>query len=195
MRWATGGGDIGRGQVLFAALYLLSQALALGLTISAGAVPPAFLPLLAASKRLHSIYVLRLFNDCWSATMVRQRRETVRSPSFPQPPSHPHASLSIFSSISLSPFQAYAAAALFLTGHVSTAILAFSAAVSVKMSALLFGPPVLVAALRWSSPRAVSLGVAAGAALQVALAAPFLAAQPWSYAARAFELSRAFLYT
>jgi len=62
------------------------------------------------------------------------------------------------------------------------------------MSALLFGPPVLVAALRWSTPSAVTAGVAAGAALQVALAAPFLAAAPLSYAARAFELSRAFLY-
>ena len=73
LRALTGGGDIGRGQVLFAGLYLLSQAVALGLTIAARAVPPAALPLLAASKRLHSIYVLRLFNDCWSATLVRER--------------------------------------------------------------------------------------------------------------------------
>ena len=79
LRALTGGGDIGRGQVLFAGLYLLSQAVALGLTIAARAVPPAALPLLAASKRLHSIYVLRLFNDCWSATLVREsERESER---------------------------------------------------------------------------------------------------------------------
>jgi alpha-1,3-mannosyltransferase len=90
--------------------------------------------------------------------------------------------------------QAYLAAALFLAGRVSTSIIAFSAAVSVKMSALLFGPPMLVACLRWATPRAVGVGVLGGGALQVALASPFLAAAPWSYAARAFELSRAFLY-
>ena len=90
--------------------------------------------------------------------------------------------------------QAYLATALFLAGRVSTSIIAFSAAVSIKMSALLFGPPMLVACARWASPRSVGLGVLCGAALQAALASPFLAAAPWGYASRAFELSRAFMY-
>lgn len=36
----------------------------------------------------------------------------------------------------------------------------------------------------------VARGVAGGVALQLALAAPFLAAHPWSYVSRAFEFSR-----
>jgi hypothetical protein len=70
LRALTRGGSIAAAQWVAAGLYLVSQALALGLTIASRGVPPAALPLLAASKRLHSIYVLRLFNDCWSATLV-----------------------------------------------------------------------------------------------------------------------------
>lgn len=53
-------------QVLFAALYLGTQALVMLLYARSAAVPPYVHALLALSKRVHSIYVLRLFNDCWT---------------------------------------------------------------------------------------------------------------------------------
>lgn len=52
-------------QIIFAGLYLASQAVVMALYIRAGTMPPWSLVLLCASRRLHSIFVLRLFNDCW----------------------------------------------------------------------------------------------------------------------------------
>ena len=56
------GRDILHGQILFAILYIHALAIVL-ICYSRARVPPYVLPLLVLSKRLHSIYVLRLFND------------------------------------------------------------------------------------------------------------------------------------
>lgn len=53
-------------QVLFAGVYLLTQAVVMLLYVQSGAMPPYIHAILTLSKRLHSIYVLRLFNDCWT---------------------------------------------------------------------------------------------------------------------------------
>ena len=75
-------------------------------------LPPLALPLLCLSKRLHSIYILRLFNDGPAMLL------------------------------------AYCATALLVTHHWVPAIVAFSAAVSVKMNVLLMAPSVLLIVLK-----------------------------------------------
>ncbi|KAJ5656370.1 hypothetical protein N7507_008320 [Penicillium longicatenatum] len=56
------GRDILTGQILFAGIYLSTLVLVLGCYRKTGA-PPYLFPLLVLSKRLHSIFMLRMFND------------------------------------------------------------------------------------------------------------------------------------
>mmetsp|Transcript_9287 Transcript_9287/g.27894 ORF Transcript_9287/g.27894 Transcript_9287/m.27894 type:complete len:435 (+) Transcript_9287:281-1585(+) len=63
LRRVTRDGEIPTAQLWFAALYLLTQAGVMALYIYAQIVPPWALVLLCASKRIHSIWLLRLFND------------------------------------------------------------------------------------------------------------------------------------
>lgn len=53
-------------QVVFAVLYLATQGVVMLIYAQTRAVPPWSLALLCLSRRLHSIYLLRLFNDCWA---------------------------------------------------------------------------------------------------------------------------------
>lgn len=60
------GQDIRLAQIIYAGLYLATLALVFSSYRRAGA-PPWLLAPLILSKRLHSIFLLRLFNDCWVA--------------------------------------------------------------------------------------------------------------------------------
>ncbi|RMZ88743.1 hypothetical protein DV736_g4024, partial [Chaetothyriales sp. CBS 134916] len=60
------GKDILRGQVLFALLYLATLGVVFACYRRVDAPPWLLLPLVL-SKRLHSIFLLRMFNDCWAA--------------------------------------------------------------------------------------------------------------------------------
>ena len=65
LRYLTAGGlDIRQGQYIFAIFYLVVLALVMFLYRSGNKVPIYIWPLLMLSKRIHSIFVLRLFNDC-----------------------------------------------------------------------------------------------------------------------------------
>ncbi|KAI9370602.1 glycosyltransferase [Aspergillus egyptiacus] len=56
------GQDIVFGQIIFAFLYLLTLTVVMACYRRSGA-PPYLFPLLVLSKRLHSVYMLRMFND------------------------------------------------------------------------------------------------------------------------------------
>lgn len=60
------GTSIFKAQILFTCLYLVTLALVLSCYRKAGAPPYLLIPLVL-SKRLHSIFLLRLFNDGWAA--------------------------------------------------------------------------------------------------------------------------------
>ncbi|KAF2010061.1 glycosyltransferase family 58 protein [Aaosphaeria arxii CBS 175.79] len=59
------GRDIQMAQYLFALVYLFTLAIVMQ-CYRAAKVPPYVFPLLILSKRLHSIFMLRLFNDCFA---------------------------------------------------------------------------------------------------------------------------------
>ncbi|KAH6660441.1 glycosyltransferase [Truncatella angustata] len=63
------GKDIFRAQQIFAVLYMITLAVVM-LCYWRAKVPPYVFPLLIASKRLHSIFVLRCFNDCFATLFL-----------------------------------------------------------------------------------------------------------------------------
>ncbi|CUS14303.1 unnamed protein product [Tuber aestivum] len=64
-----GGADVGLGQWVFMGVYLVTLGI-VGLCYREARAPPYLLPFLILSKRLHSIYMLRLFNDPFSILLL-----------------------------------------------------------------------------------------------------------------------------
>ncbi|KAF2672422.1 Lethal(2)neighbour of Tid protein [Microthyrium microscopicum] len=66
----TGEGEnILLGQIIFAGLYLTTLSVVMSCYRNAKA-PPYIFPLLVMSKRLHSIFMLRMFNDCFTVLFM-----------------------------------------------------------------------------------------------------------------------------
>ncbi|KAF8955451.1 glycosyltransferase family 58 protein [Flammula alnicola] len=65
------GKDIRLAQQIYGVLYLITLVLSCGIYRSAGSIPNWIILLLPLSKRLHAIFALRLFNDCWSVAAVQ----------------------------------------------------------------------------------------------------------------------------
>ncbi|CDO72863.1 hypothetical protein BN946_scf185002.g48 [Trametes cinnabarina] len=65
------GTNLWKAQEIYAVLYLASLALTAAVYRVAGNIPNWTLLLLPLSKRIHSIYVLRLFNDCWAVVAAQ----------------------------------------------------------------------------------------------------------------------------
>lgn len=163
------GTSIDKAQLFFLGLYLTTLAVVLTIYVRVK-VPPFLLPFLMLSKRLHSIYLLRLFNDCFSvlfaaiAVLIITLRPTKRTP--------------------------------YLKATLAASALFFSLAVSVKMSALLFLPGAAIVYLQdlGSVWQCIHVLFVPFVAPQVILALPFAKDYPQSYLSRAFEFSRQFLY-
>ncbi|KAL9129457.1 MAG: hypothetical protein Q9217_002091 [Psora testacea] len=151
------GSNIFRAQCIFMIVYLAALSVVMACYRKANA-PPYLLALLILSKRVHSIFVLRLFNDCFAV-------------------------LGLFSAIYF--YQA---------GMFAFGSLAFSFAVSVKMSILLAAPGVGIALLQALPPKRVINSVMLMAQVQILLAVPFITVNARSYIGRAFQLTRQFVF-
>ncbi|KAL3328716.1 hypothetical protein AABB24_036045 [Solanum stoloniferum] len=64
------GGQVYPAQILFGFLYMLDLAIVVFIYLKTDVVPWWALSLLSLSKRVHSIFVLRLFNDCFATTLL-----------------------------------------------------------------------------------------------------------------------------
>ncbi|CAI0552742.1 unnamed protein product [Linum tenue] len=64
------GGQVFAAQILFGVLYIVNLAIILFIYVKADVLPWWALVLLSLSKRVHSIFVLRLFNDCFAMTLL-----------------------------------------------------------------------------------------------------------------------------
>lgn len=120
--------------------------------------PPYIFPLLVCSKRLHSIFLLRCFNDGFAVYYLW---------------------LAIF---------------LFQQRYWTLGALVYSVGLGVKMSLLLVLPAVGMTLLLGRGYRPALRLAFLMAQIQIVIALPFLANNPWGYLARAFEFSRQFLF-
>lgn len=159
------GASIRPAQIIFTLLYLCNTCLIVMLHKHCKFTPPTMLPLLSLSKRLHSIYILRLFNDGVVSLLNN-------------------------ACIAVAAYHSCCNKARYFIG----ASVVLSLAVTVKMNALLFLPPLAVIMLRVSSIRCILLSAVSFLTVQLLLALPFLVHAPSAYIARAFDLQRAFLY-
>jgi alpha-1,3-mannosyltransferase len=160
LHWLTDGGDnIRLAQHVFCALHVLFLAVVFGVLYETKRVDAWMLPLAVFSRRIHSVFVLRLFNDCWAMLL------------------------------------AYGAVLLFARRRWTLGMLVFSLGVSIKMNVLLFAPGLLVllAEARGGWLRALP-AAALAAAIQLAIGAPFLAANWQGYVARSFNVGRRFFF-
>ncbi|KIK03831.1 glycosyltransferase family 58 protein [Laccaria amethystina LaAM-08-1] len=152
------GKNIRLAQHIYALLYAATVFLTCSIYRKARNIPNWVLLLLPLSKRLHSIFVLRLFNDCWAV------------------------------------FAMQAAILAFQNGLDDSGCLLFSAALSVKMSILLYLPGLLVILFKRKGLVGTFIRLLSIAALQAFFALPFLQEDPWAYVRLAFDLGRVFLY-
>ncbi|KAF8352275.1 dolichyl-P-Man:Man(5)GlcNAc(2)-PP-dolichyl mannosyltransferase [Amanita rubescens] len=145
-------------QHIFGLLYILSLLMSCAIYRQAASVPNWLILFLPLSKRLHSIFVLRLFNDCW-AVAVNQ--------------------------LAILMLQA---------GLDDAGVLLYGAALSVKMSILLYLPGLLVILFKRKGLGSTLRYIFTIISIQMLLASKFLQQNAWAYLQSAFDFGRVFLY-
>lgn len=157
---------LSEGQMIFRFLYIGTMALQMVIYYQLK-LPPWCVMLACLSKRLHSIYVLRLFNDCFTTFFMVLTVLLLIQGSKRRGPV-----LSIWAS------------------------LVYSVAISIKMNALLYFPAFMVSVFLINEGRLiVTLWCLVTAVLwQILVALPFLRAYPREYLNGAFNFSRQFLF-
>lgn len=184
LHWVTSGGsDLRAGQLAFSYLFTLSVAMTCAVYSMLGRIRPWCLYLLIASRRLVSIYVLRLFNDCFTTAAMIGVVLVLQ--------------LAAYWSHLLSPTL------MFLANAVAADL--FSMAISVKMNALLYLPAFMVVSyflLRESLVHLAAVFLVIPL-VQVLTAWKYLlpffwdseaSYIRWTYLANAFNFKRKFLY-
>lgn len=157
---------LSQGQMAFRYLYLATMALQMIIYYQLK-LPPWCVVLACLSKRLHSIYVLRLFNDCFTTFFM-----VLTVLLLIQGCKKRNAAISMLAS------------------------LVYSIAISIKMNALLYLPAFMVSTFLINEGRLVVTlcCFATGILWQVLVALPFLRAYPMEYLQGAFNFSRRFLF-
>jgi len=154
-RLTDGGNDIRLAQYVFAFLFVFDT-IVMAVLYALAEVPALALPLVALSRRAHSVFALRLFNDGPCATV------------------------------------AHVAIILLAVDRTFAACVAYSLAVSIKMSALLYAPAWYVVLVAKEGHLGALQGVALCALVQFLVALPFLRADPVAYVSAAFNFGRGF---
>lgn len=167
--FTNGMDDIEKGQQIFRYLYLVTL-LVQYVCYFTLELPPWCVVLVSLSKRLHSIYVLRLFNDCFTTLfmVITVTLFTLRS-------------------------KKVVGYSKLMTILVS---FTYSIAISIKMNALLYLPGFLVSIFLISEGCLLDciLSIVTISAWQIIIALPFLKQYPQEYLKGAFDFSRQFMY-
>lgn len=171
-RITNGVSSINNGQVCFRYLYLMTLVLQF-ICYDMLQISPWCMLLACFSKRLHSIYVLRLFNDCFTTFFIVLT-----------------VTLLLFVNKLNNSSRKSRLIVLML------ASLSYSIAVSIKMNALLYLPGIIVSIFILSD-NSILLSLLNGAIMiiwQIFIALPFLKTYPLEYFHGAFNFKRQFMY-
>jgi alpha-1,3-mannosyltransferase len=168
--------SIHSGQYIFGVVYMSVLVLVLRLYYKGNQIPfYAYLPLIL-SKIIHSIFVLRLFNDC-IAVLVG------------------YLAFNFFLSNKVCPsLHSTLTPAHFSCPQWRWGCLFYSSAVSIKMNMLLYSPGILLCLLLSTGFYETFICLAICAVWQLILGYPFLSTYPIDYLKNSFDIGRVFMF-